>query len=79
MWLLQEGATSETRKLVAILVGDVVEYSWLAGADEARRNCRAAVSRSERRRVVAQGNRFSAPSGSRAGSARAAAVIRESI
>ena len=30
------GGMSETRKLVAILVADVVGYSWLAGADEDR-------------------------------------------
>src|SRR5208283_4915231 len=36
MWRLQEGGMSETRKLAAILVADVVGYSRLAGADEER-------------------------------------------
>ena len=37
MWLPQEGrAISETRKIAAILVADVVGYSRLAGADEDR-------------------------------------------
>jgi hypothetical protein len=33
---LQEGAMSETRKLAAILVADIVGYSRLARADEDR-------------------------------------------
>jgi hypothetical protein len=36
MWLPKRGAMSETRKLAAILVSDVVGYSRLAGADEDR-------------------------------------------
>ena len=40
-WLRDGGAMSETRKIAAILVADVVGYSRLAAADEdrIRRGC----------------------------------------
>ena len=48
MWRLQEGrAMSETRKIAAILVGDVVGYSRLAGADEDRILARLRALRSD--------------------------------
>src|SRR5271170_5618823 len=48
MWLLQEGrAMSETRKLAAILVSDVVGYSRLAGSDEDRTLARLRALRSD--------------------------------
>src|SRR5271157_2631091 len=42
-----EGAVSETRKLAAILVSDVVGYSRLAGADEDRTLARLRALRSD--------------------------------
>jgi hypothetical protein len=47
MWRLREGAVSETRKLAAILVADVVSDSRLAGADEERRLARRRALRSD--------------------------------
>ena len=44
---LPEGAVSETRKLAAILVTDVVGYSRLAGADEDRTLARLRALRSD--------------------------------
>jgi adenylate cyclase len=38
---------SETRKLAAILVADIVGYSWLAGADEDRILARLRALRSD--------------------------------
>jgi adenylate cyclase len=47
MFLRLEGAMSETRKLAAILVADVVGYSRLAGADEERTLARLRALRSD--------------------------------
>jgi adenylate cyclase len=44
---LEKGAMSETRKLAAILVADVVGYSRLAGADEQRTLARLRGLRSD--------------------------------
>jgi class 3 adenylate cyclase len=45
--LRRRGAVSETRKLAAILVADVVGYSRLAGADEERTLARLRALRSD--------------------------------
>ncbi len=45
--LRPEGAMTETRKLAAILVADVVGYSRLAGADEERTLARLRGLRSD--------------------------------
>jgi adenylate cyclase len=47
MWHPKRGAMSETRKLAAILVADVVGYSRLAGADEDRTLARLRGLRSD--------------------------------
>jgi adenylate cyclase len=47
MWRPKRGAMSETRKLAAILVSDVVGYSRLAGADEDRILARLRTLRSD--------------------------------
>jgi adenylate cyclase len=47
VWHPKRGATSETRKLAAILVSDVVGYSRLAGADEDRILARLRTLRSD--------------------------------
>ena len=50
---------SETRKLAAILVADVVSYGRLAGADEAHAGVRAAGGSWRRRRLAAFKKRLS--------------------
>ena len=47
MWRPKRGAMTATRKLAAILVADVVGYSWLAGADEDRTLARLRALRSD--------------------------------